>query len=167
MDYKAVKSAFVEQINYSIIKFLKEKIMQKDNHTEKSGVSEGAETVFALSGPARFFKNLLDCWGLGLEEGSILLGGSSDGGMFAEDFLCGEKDISDHMGLEDRIVDLYSISKALSSLFRDEAVENQWLRESDERLDGRSPMELMLDGSGESFLKIKELVEHMSSPDYI
>ena len=59
----------------------------------------------------------------------------------------------------DRIVHLYEMRKTLSALFRDEDVENQWLREQHAMLDERAPLELMLEGSMENMLLVREYVE--------
>ena len=52
-----------------------------------------------------------------------------------------------------------SIHETLSSVFRDPVVENEWLRERHALLDGQSPMSLLLDGSMEGLLWVKEYVE--------
>ena len=41
----------------------------------------------------------------------------------------------------------------------DEAVENDWLRETHATLDGQVPMDLLLEGSMENLLLVKEYVE--------
>ena len=42
---------------------------------------------------------------------------------------------------------------------RDEDMENEWLRERHEMLDDKAPMDLLLDGSMENLLLVKEYVE--------
>ncbi len=61
--------------------------------------------------------------------------------------------------IKDRIAYLYLIRKTLSALFQDESVENQWLREPHTLLNEQSPMDLMMDGSMENLLLVKEYVE--------
>jgi len=51
------------------------------------------------------------------------------------------------------------IRKTLSALFRDEAVENEWLREPHTLLNERSPMDLILEGSMEHLLLVREYVD--------
>ena len=46
--------------------------------------------------------------------------------------------------VNDRIAHLFQIRKLLSALFRDEAVENEWLREPRDALQGKTPMDLLL-----------------------
>ena len=41
----------------------------------------------------------------------------------------------------------------------DVEVENEWLRESHETLNGQIPMDLLLEGSMENLLLVKEYVE--------
>ena len=48
---------------------------------------------------------------------------------------------------------------ALFALFGDETEENDWLRESQPSLDGQVPMQLLLEGSMENLLLVKEYVE--------
>ena len=76
----------------------------------------------------------------------------------AEDVLNGRA-ILKGRDARDRIAHLYRIRKILSALFRDEEVENQWLREPHAMLNERSPMDLMLDGSMENLLLVREYVE--------
>lgn len=59
----------------------------------------------------------------------------------------------------DRIAHLFQIRKLLSALFQDEAVENEWLRETRDALQGKTPMNLLLEGSMENLLLVKEYVE--------
>ncbi len=61
--------------------------------------------------------------------------------------------------VKDRIAYLFRIRKTLSALFRDENVENEWLREPHGALNGKSPMDIMLEGSMENLLLVKEYVE--------
>ena len=42
---------------------------------------------------------------------------------------------------------------------RDEDMENEWLRECHEMLDDKAPMDLLLDGSMENLLLVKEYME--------
>ena len=60
---------------------------------------------------------------------------------------------------EQRIVYLFRIRKTLFALFRDEEVENEWLREPRDALGGKTPLDRLLDGSIESMVLVKELVE--------
>lgn len=61
--------------------------------------------------------------------------------------------------IRDRIASLYQIRKILHSLFQDEDVENEWLRERHHALHDRSPMDLLLEGSMANVLYIRDYVE--------
>ena len=63
---------------------------------------------------------------------------------------------------KDRIAHLFQIRQLLSTLFRDEAVENEWLREPQDLLKGKVPMDLLLEGSMENLLLVREYVERVS-----
>ena len=59
----------------------------------------------------------------------------------------------------DRIAHLFRIRETLDSLFRNLDVENQWLREPHELLDGKTPLSLLLGGSMEDILVTREYVD--------
>ncbi len=111
-----------------------------------------------LTGPVQFFKKLLDTWKLDSTGATALLGMDPDDWPFVRVLLAGRVPLKGR-DAKDRIAHLYRIRKILSALFRDETVENQWLREPHAMLDERSPLELMLDGSMENLLLVKEYVE--------
>ena len=111
-----------------------------------------------LTGPVQFFKNLLDTWKLDSEAATVLLGMDPDDESFAGDLLTGRAALRGR-DVKDRIAYLYRIRNILSALFRDENVENRWLREPHTMLDEQSPLDLMLDGSMENLLLVKEYVE--------
>ena len=112
-----------------------------------------------LSGLVVFFLKLLERWQLSKPEGAALLGfGESGELLVAEQILRGDRPLEGR-DLRDRIAHLLQIHKTLGSLFRDLEVENQWLREPHGILGGRSPLELMLQGSMEDLLLAKEYVD--------
>ncbi len=111
-----------------------------------------------LTGPVQFFKNLLDTWDLDSKAATVLLGMDPDDESIAGDLLAGRAVLRGR-DVKDRIAYLYRIRNILSALFRDENVENQWLREPHTMLEERSPLDLMLDGSLENLLLVKEYVE--------
>ena len=61
--------------------------------------------------------------------------------------------------VKDRIACLLHIRSTLSALFRCEEVENEWLREPHAMLDDQVPMQLLLEGSMENLLLVKEYVD--------
>ena len=61
--------------------------------------------------------------------------------------------------VRDRTAHLFRIRKTLWSLFRDLETENQWLREPHSMLDEKSPLSLLVSGSMEDLLLVREYVE--------
>ncbi|MCY4317579.1 MAG: DUF2384 domain-containing protein [Alphaproteobacteria bacterium] len=61
--------------------------------------------------------------------------------------------------VRDRIACLFTIRRALWSLFRDPEAENGWLRERHSMLNGASPLSLMLEGSMEDLLLARDYAE--------
>ena len=61
--------------------------------------------------------------------------------------------------VRDRIAHLFHIRQTLASLFRDLDVENEWLREPHTLLDEQEPLTLLLGGSMEDLLLVKEYVD--------
>ncbi len=111
-----------------------------------------------LTGPVQFLMNLRKTWELNFADMTVLLGMDPDDGSFVKGLLTG-RDALRGRDARDRVAYLYRIRKTLSALFRDKNVENQWLREPHAMLNERSPMDLMLDGSMENLLLVKEYVE--------
>lgn len=111
-----------------------------------------------LTGPVQFLKYLLEAWELNSAHATVLLGLDPDDAPQVADLLAGRAKLKGR-DTQDRIAHLYRIRKTLSALFRDEVVENQWLRERHTMLDESSPMDLMLEGSMENLLLVREYVE--------
>lgn len=111
-----------------------------------------------ITGPVKFVKQLLTTWRLELPEACILLGFELSESDHVKDVLQGYATLRGR-DANDRIAHLFQIRKLLSALFRDEAVENEWLRETRDALQGKAPMDLLLEGSMENLLLVKEYVE--------
>ncbi len=127
--------------------------------TEAAGAGAGRSPYRSrVTGPVQVLKKLLGVWNLKASEATILLGLDRDDASYAKALLAGRTTLKGR-DLSDRIVHLFEIRKTLSALFRDEDVENQWLREQHAMLDGRAPLELMLEGSMENLLLVREYVE--------
>ena len=109
-----------------------------------------------LSGPVQFLEKLLKTWRLQRESAVLLLGQESS--YDVEKLLRGYAQLSGR-DAKDRIACLFRIRKTLSSLFRDEDAENAWLREPHKLLNGHSPMELLLEGSMENMLTVREYID--------
>lgn len=114
-----------------------------------------------LSGPIQLFLKLIDLWRLEKEDACKLLGYELAEIKYVEDVLSG---VSPLLGRDpkDRVANLFVIRKRLAGLFKDIDVENEWLREKHADLNNNSPLELLLSGSMENVLLVKEFVEHVS-----
>lgn len=113
-----------------------------------------------VTGPVRFIVKLIATWDLKPEVASActLLGFEPSEVPHVRDVLQG-RDTLRGRDVKDRIAHLFRIRTLLSSLFRDDAVENEWLREPRDILKGKAPMDLLMEGSMENLLLVRELVE--------
>ena len=111
-----------------------------------------------LTGPIMFVRILLRTWHLNQTDAIPLLGLEKADISYAKDLLSGRVTLRGR-DIKDRIAYLFRIRKTLSALFRDEEVENEWLREPHDALDGQNPIDLLLEGSMENLLLVKEYVE--------
>ena len=114
--------------------------------------------LFGPTGPLLFIQKLVGFWNLEAIDAAELLGfDRSDAGhvWMALD----GRSLIPGRDLADRIAHLVAISATLRSLFRDLKVENDWLRETHEALDNRSPLSLLLGGSMEDLLFVREYVD--------
>ncbi len=118
-------------------------------------------SVFApkrVSGPIQFVLKLLENWHLSRDDAVPLLGFDQTDNNLVRAILAGAADLHGR-DIRDRIAHLFHIRATLSSLFRDLEVENEWLRERHPLLDEREPLELLLGGSMEDLLLVKEYVD--------
>ena len=111
-----------------------------------------------LTGPLQFLEKLLETWKLGHRDAIPLLGLEETDLSYVSDLFSGRATVRGR-DVKHRIAYLFRIRKTLSSLFMDVEVENEWLRESHETLNGQIPMDLLLEGSMENLLLVKEYVE--------
>ena len=111
------------------------------------------------TGPAQFVSGLLATWNLGTECAAVLLGLEDQ--ERARRMLTGYEPLAGR-DVKDRIAHLYEVRMSLWSLFRDEAVENEWLREPNSLIAGMTPMDLLLEGSMENLLALREYVESLA-----
>ena len=123
-----------------------------------TGATKTSPSLGRITGPVKFVTQLLTTWRLELPEACILLGFESSEFAYVNDVLQGHAHLQGR-DTKDRIAHLFQIRKLLSALFRDEAVENEWLREPRDVLKGKTPMDLLLEGSMENLLLVKEYVE--------
>ena len=114
-----------------------------------------------ITGPIRFVNQLLATWQLEAEKACILLGIEPSRLPYVNAVLQGYETLTGR-DAKDRIAHLFQIRQLLSTLFRYEAVENEWLREPQDFLKGKVPMDLLLEGSMENLLLVREYVERVS-----
>ncbi len=113
-----------------------------------------------LTGPIKFVLTLLDCWNLERKDAINILGFEEAESDHVFDLLDG-KGLLHGRDAKDRLSYLVSIRESLNGFFRDLKTENDWLRERQPLLDGKVPMTLLLDGSMENILLVKEYVDFM------
>ena len=111
-----------------------------------------------ISGPVQFVSKLLENWRLNRDDAVLLLGFDQKDNGLVQAVLAGVADLHDR-DVRDRIAHLFHIRQTLSSLFRDLDVENEWLREPHTLLDEQEPLKLLLGGSMEDLLLVKEYVD--------
>ena len=102
------------------------------------------------------FSKLLSFWRLDHRAGAILLG--YEGISRIDPILNGVAYLTTR-DEKDRIAELFRIRKLLRALFRDRDTENSWLRESNETLENRAPLDLLLEGSMKNLLRVRQFVE--------
>ena len=114
-----------------------------------------------LTGPVQFISKLLKTWQLDPKDAVPLLGHEPSEMPYVLDLLNGHTALKGR-DTKDRIVYLFHIRKTLSALFLSEEDENKWLREQQATLGGQTPMKLLLEGSMENLLLVKEFVEEVA-----
>ena len=110
-----------------------------------------------LSGPILFVANLIDAWQLDRKAAIALLGFERGDLLHVDELLNGRAPLKGR-DTKDRIAHLFEIRRTLSALFRSLDIENAWLRESHSLLDDLAPLNLLLEGSMENLLLVKEYV---------
>lgn len=111
-----------------------------------------------ITGPVRFINRLLDVWRLEPEYACALLGFERSESAYVTHVLRGHATLQGR-DAKDRIAHLFQIRRLLWALFRDETVENEWLREPRAVLKDKTPMDLLMEGSMENLLLVREVVE--------
>lgn len=111
-----------------------------------------------LTGPILLLRKILTTWRLGEGQATRLLGLDPSDESYVTGVLGGCQSLKGR-DVNDRLAYLIQIRMALFAWFRDETVENDWLREVHVALDHQVPMDLLLEGSMENLLLVKEYVE--------
>lgn len=120
--------------------------------------AEGSPYRGRITGPVRFVNRLLDVWRLEPGYACVLLGFERSESAYVTHVLQGHATLRGR-DAKDRIAHLFQIRRLLWALFRDETVENEWLREPRDVLKGKTPMDLLVEGSMENLLLVREVVE--------
>lgn len=108
--------------------------------------------------PTQLVHRIFETWRLEARDKATLLGLEESDQLLAREFLAGKAKISGR-DIKDRIGYLILIKSTLYSLFQNEDVENEWLRETHGPLGDRTPLGLLLDGSMKSMLLVKEFCD--------
>lgn len=111
-----------------------------------------------LTGPVQFVWKLLEHWQLETGDAVGLLGFDQSDADYVHAVLEGREQLRGK-DVRHRISHLYGIRKTLRFLFRDLETENAWLGESHRLLENKSPMSLLLSGSMENLLAVKDYVD--------
>ena len=120
--------------------------------------ARSAQTSTGLTGPTQFLRTLVDHWKLNPMDAVSLLGFDPLDASHVADVL-DDRGMIRGRDAKDRIAHLISIRATLWSLFRDLGVENDWLREPHAALDDEPPLSLLLGGSMEDLLLVREYVD--------
>ena len=132
-------------------------IEQLENADESPSAAP-ASVAPRLTGPIQLLNKILETWQLDKVDAVPLLGLEPSDQGYAAEVLAGRTALRGR-DAKDRLAYLIQMRMTLSAWFRDEAVENEWLREPQNPLDGEVPMDLLLEGSMENLLIVKEYIE--------
>lgn len=116
------------------------------------------EPPVRLTGPVQFIVKLLELWHLEKHDAVGLLGFDRMDSDYVDSVLEGREQIRGR-DARDRISHLFWIYRSLRALFRDLETENEWLRQRHGYLDERAPMSLLLTGSMEDLLLVRDYVD--------
>ena len=123
--------------------------------------TEQSPFVGRLTGPVKFLTTLLESWHLSEHDATILLGFEPREISTVRNILRGAMSMRGN-DTRERVNALFDIRKTLDALLRDESVERGWLREGKDLLHGKAPMDLMLGGSFEDLLLVRDFVLHVA-----
>lgn len=111
-----------------------------------------------VTGPVQFLARLLELWQLDFSDACLLLGFEHADSESVKRLFSGVASLRGRDS-KDRIAILIRIRTLLAGLFQDINVENAWLREQNPDLKGRTPLQLLREGSMENLLTLRDLVE--------
>lgn len=114
-----------------------------------------------ITGPVQVLIRIIDSWNISLRDTTRMLGYEDSDQAYVSQILGGYTTLRGR-DPKDRISNLFIIRSSLSGLFRDEQVENSWLRELQPELGDLTPFDYLTDGSMEKLLRVRQLVDDMS-----
>ena len=125
---------------------------------KSSRTSSRVASLAKPSGPIQFVIQLLENWRLEKSDAVKLLGFAAEETEYVHRLLQGEEQLNGR-DIKERIGHLFHIRGTLRALFQDLKTENDWLREEHSLLDKKSPLDILLEGSMESLLLVREYVD--------
>lgn len=102
---------------------------------------------------------LLEKWKLSRKETAILMGYDDERSL--NNLLSGISNLQTR-DEKDRIRHLFDIHETLFNIFKNTDDVAEWLREPSKGLDRKKPLEILLEGSMENLLLIKQFVDHLA-----
>ena len=127
--------------------------------TQAPNTETAAQQGIRVPGEIRLFEKVMEQWGLGETEAAKLLGYEDPSILRA---LYSGRTSLRTIDEKDRLRAVLRIAGDLLALFRDEGEIRAWLREPKVRLGGKSAYDLMMNGSMEYLLYVRQFVEFLS-----
>lgn len=109
------------------------------------------------SAPARFASAIIDRWGLDERESCRLLGLDESEVLRLRQALGGQAPSG--RDFKERMRAIWRIFSTLESLFRDTETEKRFLRQQNDELDGKAPIDLIRGGSIEELLILRDFLD--------
>ena len=113
------------------------------------------------SGPIQVIHKLLEFWKLDSSDATGLLGFEENEFVYVELLLEGREHLRGR-DVKERISNLLYIRRSLSLFFQNIEVENEWLREPRAMLNEQTPMSMLLGGSMDDLLWVREYVDRVT-----
>lgn len=142
----------------AVVKRITQKTRTLTTHIQhnKSGTQ-----VKPVTGVVKLLNKLIEIWQIEKNQVCFLLGFEKDQGDYVRSILDGFSPLRS-IDEKDRIANLLKIRAGLDSLFRNTDTENEWLREKQSVMGNKSPLDLILSGSMEKLLLVRQFLENFS-----
>lgn len=114
-------------------------------------------TIVAPAGRIKGFRRLMEKWGFSRKDAAEILGFENEG-LIGELYAGIEK--VQQRDVRDRLKLFLSLAVDLDGLYDDDHVIKQWLDQPKKLLRGKSPRELLVEGSIENLLRVRQFVQH-------